>query len=159
MWIRRATVADAPAICALIRGVADLVLADPTQVGAQRFLSSIDPDALAVALCDPDFSYWVAHDHKHVLGTLAIRGRTHVHHLFVARSRHRTGIASQLWSAAQIARDQVSDCTVNSSVNAVPFYATLGFVVVGPQVNADGLSSVPMILSAALQPKKTTNRL
>ena len=80
-------------------------------------------------------------------GVVAMRENTHLFHLFVPRALHRQGMARQLWRAARdasIARGNTTGFTVNSSVYALPFYESLGFVATAPRVEADGIAYVPM---------------
>ena len=60
-------------------------------------------------------------------GMIAMRGGSHIHHLFVSRGTRRRGIARQLWEHALRIHGR-REYTVNSSEIAVPVYERFGFV-------------------------------
>ena len=81
------------------------------------------------------------------MGIIATRDRTHVFHLFVARSHQGRGIARELWRRAReraraASRDEVF--SVNSSLIAEPVYRRFGFERVSGPIRESGIELVPM---------------
>lgn len=148
--LRRALPRDAPDISALIRSLSAAFTIDPSGLGAEAFLKSIEPAAIASYLVAPNFAYFVAEVEGRIVGVVAIRDRTHLYHLFVAADQQRRGLASELWRHARAALDAPSDrlFTVNATPIAVPVYERFGFVVAGPRVEKDSIAFIPMILPA-----------
>jgi predicted GNAT family N-acyltransferase len=68
--------------------------------------------------------------------------------LFVAPDRQGRGIARQLLRTAAVADDLVAPITVNASLNAVSFYAALGFIPEGPELLKNDVRHQPMCLAA-----------
>ena len=146
LTLRQASVADAPAIAELIAGLSHYFLATPDGAGAEGFLASLSPTALAACVADPRQDYWLAWRGPVLVGAAALRDGAHVHHLFVAENCHRQGIAGRLWHVL-LARAQAPTLTVNASLFAAPVYARWGFVAVGEPQQRAGLSYAPMRLT------------
>jgi GNAT superfamily N-acetyltransferase len=156
--IRDATVSDAVAISALIQRVVHHFLIHPSGRGAEDFMASISPPAIATYLAQPDFRYLVttiktAAGTDQVIGVAALRDQEHLYHLFVDPDWHRQGVAKRLWDAlkAQAQQDQhyKGHFTVNSSVYAVPVYQALGFDVLSDVQHKNGIAFVAMRLIPA----------
>jgi GNAT superfamily N-acetyltransferase len=95
--------------------------------------------------------YHVAVVDDAVAGFVAVRERSHLYHMFVARHMHGRGIARALWAVArQCAIDGGGDgrFTVNSSNHAVGVYEAMGFIRTGPRLAVKGLQVNPMRLDA-----------
>ena len=145
--IRLATVADAPAISALVtRLTRSHVLPDQPPGAADKLLAWMAPEAIAAR---------IAAGHRHhvalvgalVAGVIGTRDGSHVHLLFVDVPFQRHGIARALWQAALAAcraAARPGHITVNASAFAVPVYLRLGFVALGPPEQRDGLVATPM---------------
>lgn len=149
MQIRPATGADAAGISALILGVSRFFTLHPDGVGAEEFLATLSPGAIAGYLASPDFRYLVAEDAGSLAGVVAVRDNRHLYHLFISPAVHGQGLARRLWAAAMAdaLRDgNPGEFTVNSSLYAVPVYERFGFVPTGPRVDAHGIAFVPMKL-------------
>ena len=61
-------------------------------------------------------------------------------------------MARRLWQAARdtsLANGNTTGFTVNSSLYALPFYESLGFIATGPKVEMDGIAFVPMRMALA----------
>ena len=153
LTLRPALVADAPAIVALIDDLMPFLTLHPDGAGAEKFIAHCRLPAIENYLSQEKYRYQIAHlggglDSR-LAGVVAMRDNTHLFHLFVPRALHRRGIALYLWQAARaasIARGNTTGFTVNSSVYALPFYESLGFVATAPRVEADGIAYVPMRL-------------
>jgi GNAT superfamily N-acetyltransferase len=146
--IRTATVTDAPAVSQLITGLAHAFTLNPDGSGAERFLESITPAAIAGFIANPDFRYLVAERGGALAGAAALREGRHLYHLFVAPAFQRRGVAARLWQALR-AGTPAQAFTVNSTPVAVPVYERFGFVATGPQVSMNGIVFVPMRLETA----------
>ncbi|MDH4451352.1 MAG: GNAT family N-acetyltransferase [Rhodoferax sp.] len=151
MDIVKATVEDASAISRLIRSVAPFFTLQPDGAGAEDFLKTIAPDAVAGYLVDPHFVYLKAVENGTLAGVVAVRDSTHLYHLFVDESFQRRGLSRQLWDHARAAVGEANPgyFTVNSTPYAQPVYARFGFVATGPRVETKGIAFVPMRWLAA----------
>ena len=153
MWkspiVRKATVADADKISALIVDAAGVFSADPSGAVAPWFLLSISPQAIADNIRNVDFSHFVATMDEAIVGVIAIRDNSHIHHLFVASAYHRRGIATALWQRARteaIAAGNKGGFSVRTSEFALPVYERFGFRVIGAREIKNGIAFVPMHL-------------
>lgn len=147
LTLRPALVADAPAIVALIDELMPFLTLHPDGAGAEKFIAHCRLPAIENYLSQEKYQYQIAHLDGELAGVVAMRDNTHLFHLFVPRALHRRGIALQLWQAARtasMARGNTTGFTVNSSVYALPFYESLGFVATASRVEADGIAYVPM---------------
>jgi len=145
--IRRARGGDAPEISVLIHGVAHFFTANQANALPQRFANSITPLAIARHIGDDRFNCLTAWSSVTLAGVIAMRDRVHVHHLFVAPSFQRRGIATRLWEHAKadaVAAGNDEGFSVRSSEYAVPVYERFGFRVAGERVEEDGIVFVPM---------------
>lgn len=143
--IREATPGDAGAISALICSLAPLLLDDPADADAP-FLRFVSPESVAGYLSDPAYGYHVAEEDGRIVGVVAVRGGTHLYHLFVAERHHGRGLGTRLWAHARAAAGHDGPFTVNASANAVAFYLRLGFQSAGPAASKDGVTFTPMVL-------------
>lgn len=129
--------------------VAHYFTIEASGAGAEDFLASLSPDAIAGYVASPRFHYLVACRGEQLAGIIAMRDASHLFHLFVAPQMHRTGIAGSLWQAASqaaIASAEVREFTVNSSPFATVVYERFGFRPVGPRAQTKGIAYVPMRL-------------
>ena len=143
LTLRTATVEDADAISQLVVGLAHHFIADDAAADAQPFLATLTPAATAQRIASPDFRHYVAEDDSGLCGVIALRGGSHVYHLFVREDRHRRGIAGALWRHAK-ALSGHDTFTVRSSLYAEPVYARLGFVREAPPRTDNGVTWVAM---------------
>ena len=145
--LRPALVADAPAIVALIDELMPFLTLHPDGAGAEKFIEHCRQSAIEGYLAQPRYAYQLAHIDGALVGVVAMRDNTHLFHLFVPRALHRRGMGRRLWQAARdaaLARGDVAAFTVNSSLYALPLYASLGFAATGPRVEEGGIAFVPM---------------
>lgn len=147
--IREATAQDGAAISALIESLADHFLLDPQDPGsAASFFDTITPTAIHDLLASDRYVYHVAESDGAIVGTVAVRDRCHLYHLFVAKSMHRRGLAARLWAAAHARASQDGGpgrFTVNATVYGVPVYERFGFCCEGPVREQDGIRFQPMV--------------
>ena len=149
LLIRPAAPGDAEAISALILGMADRLTLHPDGRGAEQFLTTLSPTAILGYVRADNFRYWVGTVGGALAGLVALRGNTHLYHLFVAPAWQRRGLAGQLWAHARddaLTRGPVEAFTVNSSLHAAPVYRAFGFRDTGPTVEMHGIAFIPMQL-------------
>ena len=147
--LRSAQPADAPAIAHLIAGLVHYFLADPAATEAGAFMESFSDDAVARCIADPAIDYVVACVGSELVGVGALRGQTHVHHLFVRADLHGQGVARGLWQrlkAGALTAGGAGAFTVNSSLYAVLTYAAFGFVPTAEVQTRNGVRYQPMAL-------------
>lgn len=147
--IRLATENNAEAIAALIRRVSHYFLSDPSGAGAEGFLASLSPTAVAGYIADPGFRYIAAFVGDQLVGVAALRDDRHIYHLFVSPEHHRRGIATRLWldlASRALAAGNTAGFTVNASIFAVPVYARWGFVATAAPQDKNGISFQAMHL-------------
>jgi GNAT superfamily N-acetyltransferase len=147
--IRVATETDHQAISALITPLVEQFIApDCSAEGTALLLGSMQPQAILNYL-HGDFRYWLAEDAQGLTGVVAIKGRNHLYHLFVAARAQGQGLAKQLWqhALAQCALvDAPDEFTVNASLHAEQMYRHFGFVAEQGPRERMGIVDVPMRL-------------
>lgn len=147
LTIRKACSADASHISELICKVAHCFNSGASGEVAPWFLASVTPSAIEGHIADTKFNYLVGFVGRALVGVIALRDTTHVHHLFVAPEFHRQGVAAKLWEHAKaeaIALGNKESFSVRSSEYAVPVYERFGFHVIGARAEKDGIIFVPM---------------
>ncbi|KRG72255.1 hypothetical protein ABB27_01850 [Stenotrophomonas terrae] len=127
MTVRDAGAADAAALSALVTPLARHLLDADSGASAHAFLASLTPASFAERLGNKEFAHYVVDDAGALAGMIAMRGDSHIHHLFVSRSSRRRGIARLLWEHALRVHGR-REYTVNSSEVAVPVYERFGFI-------------------------------
>ncbi len=147
--IRVATAADHQAISALLVPLVEQFIApDCSAEGTTLLLNSMQPQAI-LGYLHGDYRYWLAEDAKGLAGVVAIKGRNHLYHLFVAQRVQGQGLARQLWQHALAqcaAADAPDEFTVNASLHAEPMYRHLVFVAEQGPRERMGIIDVPMRL-------------
>lgn len=145
---RFASTADMPAISALMKqSSAKFIVPSLTKAAADHLMMSLNEASLERS--GADVVYWVAENEGQLVGVLGLRGRAHVLHCFVAEKFQRCGVGAAMWryvSQQLLSGEHDSGFTVNSSLFAVSFYKTLGFVAVSGIVEREGVKFVPMRL-------------
>ena len=152
MDIRLAQASDAPDISRLISQLTRFFTVDPKGVGAESFLSGLEPSSISRLVTAPNFRYYVGLQREEMVGVVAIRDNSHLFQLFVIESLHSQGKGTLLWhhaKAAAIHAGNPGRFTVNSTVFGVPVYETFGFKAVGPKTETKGIAFVPMLLDQA----------
>lgn len=152
MRLDRATIADAPRISALIRELSKSFLVSPSGEGAEPFFAAIGEPAIHGYVSASNFVYLVAKAEGQLAGVVALRDNSHLFHLFVAEPFQGQGLGGKLWNTVKIKAIQSGNTgkfTVNSSLNALPFYERFGFMASGPVVRTHGVAFQPMQLSQA----------
>jgi GNAT superfamily N-acetyltransferase len=143
--LREATVADAPAMSALVCELTRRWIApDCTPDGAARLLEMLAPGATARRL-DDGFRYLVAQRGDVLVGIAALRPPAHLFHLFVAEAAQRQGLARRMWQTVQAWVEPPAPITVNASRHALAVYRQLGFEATGPELCEHGIVFTPML--------------
>lgn len=94
------------------------------------------------------YSTWVAVAGPEIVGVLHVHARNHISLLFTKPELQGRGIATRLLRTATEAGDFLAPATVNSSPNAVGYYARIGFAPTGPELLKNGVRHQPMRLAA-----------
>lgn len=149
MDIRPATSFDADAISALISSVMHHLTLHPDGRGAEQFIASLAPAAIAATIASPNMRYLACFDGGALAGVVAMRDQRHLYHLFVAPAFQRRGLATRLWHVARdeaLAHGNPGAFTVNSSILAIPLYQSLGFRAAAGRIEEKGIAYLPMEL-------------
>lgn len=149
MDIRTATTFDADAISALIGSVMHHLTLHPDGHGAEQFIATMTPAAIADTIGKPNMRYLAGVEDGQLAGVVALRDNRHLFHLFVDPAFQRRGYATRLWEvirAEAIKRGNPGAFTVNSSMYALPLYQSLGFRAAGERTEMHGIAFVPMAL-------------
>jgi GNAT superfamily N-acetyltransferase len=145
MLIRRAVREDAAIISALIHDLLPWMTLAPDGAGAEQFIMSMSEGAIERYVTGEEYQYWSGWIGDELAGVVALRGGTHLFHMFVAQRYHGQGLARQLWQALGAAA--APGMTVNAALHALPMYEHFGFVATGPRVEQHGIAYVPMRLA------------
>jgi predicted GNAT family N-acyltransferase len=115
--------------------------------GIQEFTNYVEASKLLDRSKDNHFCLVAVVEDKPV-GTVEVRNNNHICLFFVAKDCMGQGIAKELMKRAlQICWEQnpgLEEVDVNSSSYAVKIYEKLGFDVVGPSQEKNGIIFVPM---------------
>jgi GNAT superfamily N-acetyltransferase len=162
MIFRAAMASDAAAISELVLAFRHEYLLDPTGRGAEEFLTSVSTEAERGYIGSARYYYLLGEVEGALAGVIALREKTHIFRLFVARNFQRQGLARELWRRARQALgpvDQAMNFTVNSSPMAVQIYRRLGFEQTSLQLEMHGIAFVPMRLTeSSMPPNKSLER-
>ncbi len=142
LTIRNAQATDAIKISELIAQLQHLFFLHPNGNGAERFLQMSTPAGLSAFMSQDNVCYLTGELENELCGVVAIRNNTHLQHLFILPKFQRMGIGKQLWKRARdiaLESGNSGTFTVNSSMNAIGFYACLGFKTVGDVSTEGGL--------------------
>lgn len=133
-----------PAAARLVREVVtECVSAWLEPEAVATFLTSVTAQSV-VARWDAGHQFWIARGGSRVVGTLEVKGASHVLMLFVAREFQRRGVGRAFPGFP----DFRLTLTVNSAPPSIPAYERMGFVRDGDEQNVDGIRFVPMKLAA-----------
>ncbi|WP_462328013.1 GNAT family N-acetyltransferase [Desulfobaculum sp.] len=139
------------ALSAHIDAVFDACVAPEfTPAGAQEFKRYSTPQSLGERLGSIS-RIFVAHRGDELVGSLEVRGGSHIAMFFVAGNWQRQGIGRKLlrWAVSQL-RAQAPDLgalTVNASPNAMGAYEAYGFTPDSPEQEKNGIRFTPMTLA------------
>lgn len=129
--LREPTIADAPAVSALVQACfGQFVSADWEPEAQQYFLAQSTPERFASLIPEAAFSA-VAELEGQLVGMILLAQPNTLSFLFVDAAMHKRGIARRLWEAArshiEVAYPAVRTIELNASPHAVGAYKALGF--------------------------------
>ena len=143
--IRKAKVGDALAIKALISSLSHFYLDNKKSPIPDWFLKTLDISEFERRLSNDWFAHFVYIEGGEIVGYIAMRGESHLFHLFVAEDQQGRGISKALWKHV-ISGLKSKVFTLRSSIYAVPVYKRFGFVESGPVELKEGIRFQPMKL-------------
>ncbi len=149
MILRDATLADAAAISELVSAEMRVHIGPLLQEsGLQTLLANASIVSTRQRIRD-GWLHIVAVDHHDLLaGIIVVRPPSHLYHVFVRSDLHRTGVATKLFTKAEVRVKESCGTgltTVNSSPNSIAVYERFGFVPNGALQELDGVWFQPMI--------------
>lgn len=115
--------------------------------GIKEFKDYIGKGSIARKLETGELLMWCAFEGERIVGVIASRRPCHISLLFVAKDRHRRGIAKQLLMNILNYYKQntcFSEVTVNSSPYAKEIYHKLGFTDTDEERTVNGIRFTPM---------------
>jgi GNAT superfamily N-acetyltransferase len=153
MKTRRATLADAESISALIHELSHHFLAQPSGPETEAFYASTSVAQLARYISEPDRVYVLAEDEHGLAGFIALKDASRISQFFVQPRCQGKGLGRRLWTDALllVGAERDFEFTVDSSRAAVPVYESFGFRVCGLVTHSGGVVFIPM--QRAVQPR------
>lgn len=146
MKIRKAETSDIGDVAKLVRGLSHYYLQDGLAELPEWFNVTLTDSSFLSRFIDNEYFNFVAEIDGSIVGYVSIKTGFHIYHLFVSPSFHNQGIAKQLWQYC-VHHLKIEQCTVRSSLFAVPVYAQFGFKVSGGSAVKDGIGFQPMVYS------------
>ena len=142
MTPEKASCRDHSQIVSLITKVAELsILPNLNREGKSYFLSRIVPD-LKQVMSNDSYGIYKIQDEHNLIGFGAIRDDDYITHLFIDTRYQGTGLGKTL--LRQLLKDTTGPARLRSSINAVDFYHSQGFVANGSEESVNGLRSLRM---------------
>ncbi len=145
MSIRVANKYDVSNICSLVSSLSHFYLESCEMELPNWFAETLTTEAFLSRIQSDEYLNFVYEVQGEVVGYLALKGNSHLYHLFVSESYQGKGISRCLWSHA-ITKCIAEIYTLRSSLFAVPIYKKFGFKVVGEAGEKDGIGFQPMEL-------------
>ena len=148
MKIRKAEASDIDKVAKIVRGLSHYYLENGSNELPEWFRATLTDSAFSGRFSDNDYFNFVADIDGDVVGYISVKSGFHLYHLFVTPGFHKQGIAKRLWQHC-VYNLKIEQCTVRSSLFAVPVYSQFGFRVSGSCAFKDGIGFQPMIYSGA----------
>lgn len=120
-----------------------------TSEGVDNFWEFIRDETLEKMFRVGQYRMFVAIIEEKIVGVITLRDGNHISLLFVDDQYHRQGIGTQLIAyLADYLKHEVGKyfMTVNASPYGLPFYRSIGFKDMGPEVRERGIVYTPMRL-------------
>lgn len=120
---------------------------DYTQEGIKNFRDFITDEALHQAFLNGKYRVLIALDGDRIIGAASLRNINHLSLLFVDEEYHLRGVGRALMERLCLyLRDGVGEryMSLKASPYAVDFYKKLGFQVIRPEENYDGIRVTSM---------------
>ena len=148
MKTRKAEIADVAGVAELVRGLSFYYSENGQDELPEWFRATITNSAFADRFDDPEYFNFVAEIHGSIVGYVSVKTGFHLYHLFVSSSFHNQGIAKSLWQHC-VGQLNIEQCTVRSSIYAIPVYSKLGFTISGDRACKDGIGFQLMFYNSA----------
>jgi len=147
---------DEVEVCNLVaRSFNEFIAPGFSEVGIEEFYRYVNPRALHKRW-RTGYHVILAEYHELIIGVVEVKKRRHISMLYVEKTYHRNGIASELLEKALgyilSSAPKTKEVTVNSSQYAKPFYEREGFRKTDEEKVIHGIVHIPMAL--ALEEKK-----
>lgn len=143
--IERVERLDAKAVIELVASVSRLaILPYFSAEGRETLLSKVLPDIETTFDVSRFQSFKVTNDDHEIVGFGAIRDHNYITHLFVDPPFQGRGLG-QLILRHLLPKTGQDEVRLKSSINAVDFYESQGFVATGSEQVFNGIRFVPMI--------------
>ena len=145
MSIRVAVKSDAIKMSKLVASLAHFYLKNKESDLPQWFDKTLTKDEFLRRIASPEYSNFVYELDGEIRGYIAMKGSSHLFHLFVAANHQGKGLSRELWQFA------INVCVSNvyalrSSLFAVPIYKKFGFLESEAAGDKDGIGFQPMEL-------------
>ncbi len=146
MKIRSVQHSDSSQVAELVRGLSHYYLEHGVDELPDWLKSTLTDSAFAERISDSSYHNFVAEIDGEIVGYISLKGSIHLYHLFVLPKFHKQGIAKSLWRHCIETMD-IENCSVRSSIYAVPVYTKFGFIASGETGYKDGIGFQPMVYS------------
>ena len=143
--IRLASLSDASAIAELIYSTSMACCFTPKQPCPDWFKVSVSPTQIANHLKSDEIDWLVAIEDHSLVGVLAVSDSINVKYFFVHPAHQNEGIGKKLWLFASNKGLLGNSVTVRSSLFAVAIYERLGFKIIEPPKEFNGLHYQTMV--------------
>lgn len=120
---------------------------DYTEEGIRNFDEFIHSDTLYQSFVMGSYQIMIALDGDRIIGMASVRNKHHLSLLFVHEDYHRQGVGSALISLfCKYLKEEMAEheMTVWAAPYAVDFYQKMGFVIVEPEKDVDGIKITTM---------------
>ena len=144
MVIRKAEISDIGAVADLVRGLSTFYLEEGGSTLPTWFKATLSDAAFVGRFVDSEFHNYVAEHNGSIVGYISIKDGFHLYHLFVSSKYHKQGIAKSLWRHC-VKVLTIDQCTVRSSLYAVPVYSKFGFSLTEDIEYKDGIAFQAMV--------------
>ncbi|MBW3696712.1 GNAT family N-acetyltransferase [Vibrio sp. T187] len=145
MEIQQVQLADLESVTDLVRTVSAVdVLPNFSEQGKGEYRLRVLPDTKTTFNTEQFYALKIVSKNK-VVGFGALRDGNYLTHLFISKEIQGSGMGKQLL-AALLASTQEVQINLRSSVNAVSFYQSIGFVTTDKELEFNGIRFVPMSL-------------
>lgn len=148
MKMRKAEMSDTGSVAELVRSLSHYYLEDGLNELPEWFNATLTDSAFEARFSDCEYFNFVAEIDGSIVGYISVKAGFHLYHLFVASGFQNQGIAKCLWQHC-VNHLSIEQCTVRSSLFAVPVYSQFGFCVSGSVAFKDGIGFQSMVYSGA----------
>ena len=136
-------------VSGLVRMVFDEFVAPCyVQEGISTFIEYIEPAKIAARIKAGDDFVITAKDGDQIVGVIDVKQHNHISLLYVDKKYHDGGIAKRLLQKAieriRAKNPKIIEITVNSSLYGVLIYERMGFRLLSPEQEKNGIKYFPM---------------